>query len=161
MLSSASLYAHRHIKRELQGILKYWWGIYFLWNIVYIFSKVTWNMFQVTLDFFRKFYTVWITDQNAVFLECNWSVRILLSNIFVKTLLYRWCDLPQRPWKSYPRIIADRRSQKLRQLKVWLSQWDVFPRIFAWYSFTCFTYSKTLKAYVLKFRTSHGSVTRL
>ena len=99
MLSSASLYAHRHTRRESQPIFKYWWVIYFLCNIVYVFSKVTWEMFQVTLGFIRKFYTVWITDQNAVLLECR---NTFVEHFYVKPLLYRWRALPQRPWKSYP-----------------------------------------------------------
>ena len=56
-------------------------------------------MFQVTLGFIRKFYTVWITDQNAVLLECR---NTFVEHFYVKPLLYRWRALPQRPWKSYP-----------------------------------------------------------
>ena len=50
-------------------------------------------MFQVTLGFFRKFYTVWITDQNAVLLE---STNTFVEHFYAKPLLYRWRGLPQK-----------------------------------------------------------------
>ena len=62
------------------------------------------------------------------------------------------------------RVVSDIQPVAVRLVFVYLIQHDRSCCTYVVHIYiyiTCFTYSKMLKAYVLKFRTTHGSVARL